>query len=379
MNVSIIGGGIGGLTVAIALQQKGIRAQVFEAAPQLGCVGKGIWLPTNAMLVLDRLGLGNDIAARGLALKGIEIHDLNSGLLQRIDLKTVQKKMGRTTTSILRADLQAALVTALNPGSLHLGKHCTEVKQQANNVRIIFNDNSSVTSDIVIAADGLRSKIRSSLVPDQVLRYSGQVCYLGLADYALPEASLRTVKEVWGGKSRFGYSAVAMDKVYWFAPYSAGVDSPLSDKPTSMLLERYKKFPYPVLDLIKHTADADILRVNLYDIAPLRSWHQGRVVLLGDAAHAMMPNLGQGGAQAIEDAYVLAQSLTNQPSVKTAFEMYERTRRPKATRLTRTAWWLGKVAHVHAPWQRELRNALFKMTPQQISQRQAETLYKVTF
>ena len=91
MNVSIIGGGIGGLTVAIALQQKGIRAQVFEAAPQLGRVGKGIWLPTNAMLVLDHLGLGNDIAARGLALKGIEIHDLNSGLLQRIDLKTVQR------------------------------------------------------------------------------------------------------------------------------------------------------------------------------------------------------------------------------------------------------------------------------------------------
>lgn len=378
MNVSIIGGGIGGLTAAIALQQRGVDAQVFEAALELGRVGKGIWLPTNAMLVLDRLGLGGELAARGLELEGIEIHDHKSGLLQRIELNGVKQKFGRTTTSLLRVDLQAALASALAPNSLRLGKRCTEVKQTAKGARVIFEDGSGLTSDVVIGADGVRSKVRDAVAPAARLRYSNQTCYLGVAKYALSEADLRTVREIWGGKPRFGYSAVASDKVYWFAPYTSEADGPSPTDLTSTLLERYNGFPGPVLDLIRHTPATDILKVDLHDLAPLSTWHSGGVVLLGDAAHAMTPNLGQGGAQAIEDAYVLAQSLAEQPSVGAAFNWYESVRRQKVLRITRTAWWLGQMAHLQSPWQ-HVRNTGLKLTPKHVNQRQAEALYRLNF
>ena len=122
MKIIIIGGGIGGLTVAVALQQRGFEAHIYEAAPEIRPVGKGIWLPTNAMLVLDRLSIGKVIAAKGLPLERIELHDKSAGLLQAMDLREVCQRYGQTTVSILRADLQAGLVAALPQHTLHLSK-----------------------------------------------------------------------------------------------------------------------------------------------------------------------------------------------------------------------------------------------------------------
>ena len=382
MTIRVIGGGIGGLATAVALQRKGLDAHVYESAAELAPVGKGIWVPTNAMLVLDRLGLGDGVAARGVALERVEVRDLDGDVLQSIDLDRVRERLGRTTVSVLRADLQSVLAGALRPGTLHLGRRCVGVDASGPRPSVRFDDGASVEADLVVGADGLRSVVRGAVVPGVPLRYAGQTCYLGLADGPLPDRLVRTVWEVWGGASRFGFSAVGSGRVYWFAPVTAPEGRPAGEvtgADMAALRDRYAPFPGPVPDLVARTAAADVVRVDLNDFVPIRRWHRGSVVLVGDAAHAMTPNLGQGGAQAIEDAYVLAEALGDATDLASALSQYERARRPKAARLVRTAWWLGKLAHVEGRWSRRARNAVFRSTPERVSQRQLDAVYSLSY
>ena len=334
------------------------------------------------MLVLDRLRLGDAVAARGVALERLEIRDKNGRVLQAIDLGRVRARFGRTTVSILRADLQAVLAGALRSGTLHLGKRCTGVRTGEHEAVALFEDGSEAAGDVLIGADGLRSVVREAVVPGVRLRYAGQTCYLGVADLELPPGLARTVWEVWGGAHRFGFSAVAEDRVYWFAPVTALEGNPVtansaSDRGKALLHNAYNSFPSPIPNIIRHTAAENIIRVNLYDFAPIKRWSRGRVVLVGDAAHAMTPNLGQGGAQATEDAFVLADALEQEATVEAAFSTYTRLRQPKAARIVHTAWWLGKVAHLEAPWLRGARNLALRSTPARVGQERAEALYKL--
>lgn len=377
MKINIIGGGIGGLTTAIALQQQGIEAHIYEAAPQIRPVGKGIWLPTNAMLVMARLGLAEELIAQGVELERIEVHDKTAGRLQAIDLIRVKHQFGRTTTSILRADLQATLAKRVAEGGLHLNKRCTAVAQDNAGVTVTFDDGSQARSDLLIGADGIRSRVREVVAPKTTLRYAGQTCYLGVAHIQLPPHLLRVVQEIWGGRLRFGYSAVGKDRVYWFAPQSAPPHTPPPADVLARLCTDYADFPAPVSDILAHTAAEEIIKLDLNDIEPLNSWGNGRVVLIGDAAHAMTPNMGQGGAQAIEDAYALAQTLAQETSYSAAFQAYETLRRPRAERIAALSWRVGQMAHQTSPLVRSLRNAVFKLLPRRLNQRQAERLYRL--
>ena len=379
MNVNIIGGGIGGLAAAVALQRRGFDAHVYEAAARLEPAGKGIWVPTNAMLVLDRLGLGGAVAERGVELKRIEVRDKRSGVLQAIDLGEVQAHFGRTTVSILRAELQAVLAEALRGGTLHLGKQCERVRSDENGAVALFEDGTEVSGDVLIGADGIRSVVRETVVPSVALRYAGQTCYLGLAEGKLPPELARTVWEVWGGKCRFGVSAVAEDRAYWFAPITAPEGAEEVDDVTAYLSDLYADFPAPIPDVIQRTPASEVIRIDLHDFVPIKRWSKARVVLVGDAAHATTPNLGQGGAQAIEDAYVLAEALARETTVEGAFAAYKRVRQPKAKRIVRTAWWLGQLAHAKAPWVKGLRNAALRLTPDRVNQRQAHALYNLNY
>ncbi len=377
--ILIVGGGIAGLTMAVALQQRGFQALLYEEAAEIKPVGKGIWVPTNAMLVLDRLSLGGSVASKGVPLEQIELYDRQDGLLQAIDLRQVQQRYGRTTTSILRAELQATLAAAVEPGTQHLGKRCASVVQGNEGVVINFTDGTAAAGDLVIGADGIRSVVREAVTPNVPLRYSGQTCYLGVADFALVPELLHTVREIWGGRARFGFSAVAKDKVYWFAPVTAVPHSPLPSSLKSALHDLYADFPSPIPQIIDHTPEAEIIRVDLNDFAPIDYWYSGRVVLIGDAAHAMTPNLGQGGAQAIEDGYALAQALTSSDSLETALRSFVQIRRAKVRRISSTAWRLGQLAHLTSPWGRRLRNRAMQWAPQRLKQQQVESLYALNF
>jgi len=381
VKIIVIGGGIGGLTTGVALQQRGFEVRIYESAPQLEPVGKGIWVPTNAMLVLDRLGLGDQVAARGIPLDRVEIHDRRHGVLQAVDMQRICQQFGRTTVSIRRSVLQFVLAAAIPEETIHLGKRCVGVAQDGQRVVAQFADGSEAAGDIVIGADGIRSVVRRAVAPDAALRYTGQTCYLGIAHVRLPSALARTVQEVWGGAARIGFSAVDAERVYWFAPITAAAggvgraDSSVVDA----LASRYANFPEPIPEIIQHTPEDDVLRVDLHDLRPLKHWWNGRIALVGDAAHAMTPNLGQGGAQAIEDAYVIAESLAQAKTPQEAFANYVRVRQAKAQRIARTAWWLGQLAHLEARWARTLRNWAFGATPERIKRRQLADIYSLSY
>lgn len=375
----IIGGGIGGLAAAVALRRKGHEAHVYEAAPAIEPVGKGIWVPTNAMQVLERLGLADAIYAAGWPLERIEIRTRTGALLMDVDVLKVRARYGHPTVSIHRAALVDVLAGALPSGTLHLGKRLASFEQTAQGVVARFADGDEVRGDLIIGADGIRSVLREQLFPGVRLRYGGQTCYRGIAEIELPVDLATICREVWGGDSRMGYSAIGRRQVYWFAPVSAPADSRLLP-PAELhdeLLDRYARFPAPILDILRGTSPAEIIRTDLYEIEALDRWWQGRAVLLGDAAHAMTPNLGQGGAQAIEDAYILADCLAAGSNLEQAFEAYGRCRRSRVRWIAQTARRLGQAAHFSSPVLRWLRDLAMRATPAWYGNAQVDRLARL--
>ena len=143
-------------------------------------------------------------------------------------------------------------------------------------------------------------------------------------------------------------------------------------------MDRYASFPEPIPSILAHTHSYDVIRVDLYDLPELVGWHKGRIVLVGDAAHATTPNLGQGGAQAVEDAWALAHALANQSTVEAGLAAYERARRAKARRVVTMSRWMGRLAHLESGWARASRNFVLRALPQRLTMDQLDWLYSIS-
>jgi 2-polyprenyl-6-methoxyphenol hydroxylase-like FAD-dependent oxidoreductase len=287
-------------------------------------------------------------------------------------------RFGFGIVSILRADLVAVLANAIPSGVLHLGSRFVRFAQESAGVRAWFEDESEELADLLVGADGIHSRIREQLFPGVALRYSGQTCFRGIAEIELSRELAEACREIWGGKNRFGFSAVGTCQVYWFAPQlaPAGQTDPL-DSRMQRLRETYGEFPEPVCEILAATRAENTIRTDLFDFPPIPSWRQGRVVLLGDAAHAMTPNLGQGGAQAMEDALVLADQVTRAQSLSESLQNYERLRMPKVRWIVNTAWTFGKISHWQNPLARWVRDAAIRSTPHSVERKQMERLYSI--
>lgn len=373
----IIGGGIGGLATAAALLRRGIDADVYESADALRAVGAGIWVPSNAMQVLDRLGLARAVREAGQPVDRAELRDWRGGVLQSMDFRRSARTYGFGTIAIHRAALQDVLAGAVPRDRLHLGRHARGLELRTADVEVVFADGGRVDAPVLVGADGVRSATRAAIAPDAELRYSGQTSYRGVARFELPAALRRVTREVWGPGRRFGFSALGDGRVYWFA----ALDSPAGETETPAESARRVAalaagFPPPIPELVAATRPDGLTRTDMYDLRPMRSWHRGRAVLLGDAAHATTPNLGQGGAQAIEDAWVLADCLaTHEPSE--AFRAYEERRMKEATRVVKRSRQIGRLAHLRHPVARAARNLLLRLTPGFVTRREMDALYRL--
>jgi 2-polyprenyl-6-methoxyphenol hydroxylase-like FAD-dependent oxidoreductase len=377
--VVVIGGGIGGLATAIAFSRKGWEVSLHEISPELRPIGKGIWVPINAMQVLETLGLAEQVSAAGWPLERIETRTASGTLLNMIELKELKARYGQPIISIRRASLVQILTNALPNGVLHLGSQFTGFTHEGDQVRAHFQGGSEETADLLVGADGIHSRVREQLFPDVTLRYSGQTCFRGISEFALPDDLSSTCREVWGGKNRFGFSAVGPRNVYWFAPQlsPAGVEDAV-DSRVQKLLDCYRKFPYPIPEILAGTLATDTIRTDLFDLPPLERWSEHNVVLLGDAAHAMTPNLGQGGAQAIEDASILAEQCDTSNSVAEALRAYESVRMPRTRWIAKTSWEFGQIAHWRNPLARWARDASIRWTPSSVTLKQLDKLYDLS-
>jgi 2-polyprenyl-6-methoxyphenol hydroxylase-like FAD-dependent oxidoreductase len=292
----VAGAGIGGLTAAVALRRRGWDVTILERAQALEPVGAGLGLGPNALHALDAIGLGEEVR-RFSAIQGHGgLRRPGGGWLVRTDLGGLAARFGDPQLVALRADVVDLLAGRLPAGALRTGVTVTGVDAgDADRRACVATSAGDLDADLVVAADGIGSRIRAALFPDS----PG-------APALPPGASRAEPAETWGRGEVFGVLPLASGQVYCYAsaPAPAGVRH---DDEAAELKQRFGRWHDPIPGLIGAISPDRVLHDDVYWIAePLPAYHRGRVAILGDAAHAMTPHLGQGACQAIEDAVVLA-------------------------------------------------------------------------
>ncbi|WP_020601615.1 FAD-dependent monooxygenase [Spirosoma spitsbergense] len=375
---AILGGGIAGLTTAIALQRIGIRATLFEAAPDVKPVGAGLALAANAIQAFQRLGMADRVIASGRQLDAFSILDEWGKAITRSDSRAISQRYGVNNFAIHRAELHRVLLESIDSDIVQTGKRAVRIVQEPDSVTIFFDDETSYQTPYLLVADGIHSLIRQQLVPKSVPRYAGYTCWRAVVRQ--PGSILHEATETWGSRGRVGIVPLANEQVYWFAC----VNAPAQHKPMRQLTpydlaDRFKHYHAPIPELLAQTPGENLLWNDIIDLKPLSRYAFGRVLLLGDAAHATTPNMGQGACQAIEDAVVLADELARGQLVEEAFAGFERRRLARTHYITTTSRRIGQVAQITNPLFTMLRNGLFRRLPDRINERQLEQLYQVNF
>lgn len=357
----IIGGGIGGLCVAIALRKAGFQAAVFEQAPELKEIGAGLTLWSNAIRALDKLGIGHAVRALRPELRHAALRDASGRVLMELPADAYDRAFGAPNVPLHRADLQSILLSALPADAVHLGARCDGFTEDPAGVTARFADGGTHRGDLLVGADGLRSVVRRQIFGPEPLRYAGYTAWRGVCRFPHDDPRL-VAGETWGRGRRFGIVPLGGGRIYWFAAADAPEgesDGPAGAK--SRLLSLFGDWHEPIRELLDATDNAGINRRDLYDRKPRLRWSSpgGRVTLLGDAAHPTTPNLGQGACQAIEDAVVLADCLAHSKGdVPDALRAYESRRAPHTARVVFTSRRIGRIAQWSNPLACKLRDAL---------------------
>jgi len=380
VKIAISGAGIGGLTLAIALQRKGFDTTVYENAPVIKPLGAGLILAANAVKALMDIGIGYEVLEAGRVIKKLRIKDKQGRILSEADSEEVTKKFGFVNNfAIHRADLHKVLIGLLQPGTLRLGKGCVGLHQEEDGVTVNLSDNTSVKYDALIACDGIHSTIRKQLLPASELRYAGYTCWRAVIDQPPSNFNVEESSETWAAEGRFGVVPISKNRVYWFACLNAPPnDIAKQNFSVSDLLYHFESFHSPIPEIIMRTKNEQLIWNDIIDIKPLKKFAFGRVALLGDAAHATTPNMGQGACMAIEDAAVLANCFEANISIEQTLTQFERNRIGRTTKIVNDSWRLGKIAQLENPFLVSLRNAAFKLAPRKAVEKQMEFLYNVS-
>ncbi|WP_421830828.1 FAD-dependent monooxygenase [Larkinella sp.] len=375
---TIIGGGIAGLTTAIALRKIGIRATLFEAAPAIKPLGAGLVLAANAIKAYQKLSIAEAILPAGRVIDTFVIRDEQGRAITRTDSRAVSQRYGTDNFTIHRSTLHRVLLDQLIGNPIVLGKRAISIDQSSDGVIMRFDDGTVHQTDYLLVADGIHSAIRQQLLPDSKPRYAGYTCWRAVVNAT--GLDLTEATETWGSQGRVGIVPLANNQIYWFATANAPAnDGLMRTFRVNDLMTRFAGYHAPIPDVISRTPDGGLLWNDIIDLKPLPRFAFGNVLLLGDAAHATTPNMGQGACQAIEDGVVLADELERSGTVSDAFKRFEQRRLKRTHSIVEKSRRIGQVAQVQHPWLAAVRNGLFRMLPDSMNERQLESLYKVDF
>lgn len=369
----IIGAGVGGLCAAIALRRVGIEATVYERSSRLVEIGAGLSLWANAMKVFDRLGLSREVLDVSVPGTIGDIRTWQGRLLAEIQSERLAKRYGAAHIALHRADLQAVLLRALGEGHVQLGARCTGFSQDASGVTARFEDGRVVRGSFLVGADGIHSVVRGQFMGNRLPQYAGYTAWRGVTPFEHSTLPPGIGIETWGRGRRFGITHISRGRVYWFATKNAPdgePDGPEGRKADLRVL--FRGWHEPIEAIIEATEEEAILRNDIYEHRTLRRWGEGRVTLLGDAAHAMTPNLGQGACQATEDALVLARCLRREPDVARALRRYEARRIPRTAAVALQSRLFGRFSQLQNSAACALRDNITRLTPAPIRVKQLE-------
>ncbi len=365
--VVVVGGGIGGLTAAVGLWRRGWDVTVLERAPQVRVVGAGIVLTANGLAGLDAVGVGDAVRAAGYAGAPGGTRTESGRWLARLDADAATRLLGTAALGIHRADLHRVLLDALPASTVLTGAEVLDVTSGPR-PRVTYRREgreSVLDARVVVGADGIRSRVRAALwpeVPSPV--YSGATAWRAVTAEPWTGEALTAV--TWGGGAEFGTMPIGGGRVYWWAAVTAprGWPAPGGDE-MAAVRARFAGWHDPIAAVLDATDPTAVLRTDLDHLGtPLTTFVRGPVALLGDAAHAMTPNLGQGACQAIEDAVVLAAMLGPHDDVAAGLAAYDRTRRPRAQAVARAALAMGRFGQaLRHPVAVAARNTVMGLVP----------------
>ncbi|WP_199925716.1 FAD-dependent monooxygenase [Paenibacillus bouchesdurhonensis] len=381
MKAIIVGAGIGGLCASIALRKVGVHTVLFDRRTEVHLGGAGLGLGANAVRALQMLGAGEELFRSGKTMSSIQIMTEQGKVLSTTHTAAISHKYGPDNVNIDRAKLLDILLRAAgDEHRIHTRKECVGFEQHAKGVRVWFKDGSFAEGDLLIAADGLRSIIRRKLLPRTEPQYAGYTCWRAVVPVNPSMASFNPniFTETWGRGGRLGLVPLANDWIYWFACLNALESDPrFAEYTAGDLARHFQHYHEPIPQVLSASREGTLLHHDIMFLPPIRRYAFGRVVLLGDAAHATTPNMGQGAGQAIEDAIILAGNLKRSQDVVAALERYSKQRVKRTSSITRMSGRVGKVAQLDQPTAVSLRNALMPLLPDAIIAWQMKYLYRI--
>ena len=367
--ISIIGAGIGGLTLGNILKQQNLDFTIYESASEIKPVGAGIMMAINAMQIFEKLGLKEKIENRGNKIHGIFITDEKLKTISTTNVLALEKKFNSCNVAIHRAELQNILAENLGFENIKLN-HSLKKIQKKENYFLEFENGFTAESNIVFGADGIHSKIRNQILKTGTIRNAGQNCWRGLTDFHLPEKYNHQALEMWGKGKRFGFVKLYENQVYWYALINENNFTENID-----LAETFSDFDPLILQILEATKSENIILNDIIDLAPIPKWHAQNLCLIGDAAHATTPNMGQGACQSIEDAYVIGKLLEKSQNFNSVFEEFQKIRRKKIDYIVKNSWTIGKISQ----WEKgnQIRNFLMRSIPEILNQKIVEKILKL--
>lgn len=390
----VVGAGIGGLTTAVALHRRGWRVTVCERAPEPPVTGAGIGLAPNALHALEAVGVDVSRAIGGAVPATMGVRRPDGRWLTRAGTADMAARYGTAPLAVPRPALTAALAAALPPSALRYGTEVTGVDDaEGRRPAVRTAAGPGLPADLVVAADGIHSPLRRAHFPAHPgLHYLGETAWRTIVD--APDLRIPAMSETWGRGQRFGVTPLVDGRYYLYATAVVPPDTRFAD-PRTELRQRFGSWHDPVpalLDRVGGLDAADVLRDDLYDLAgPLPYLHHGRIAWLGDAAHAMAPNLGQGGCQAIEDAVVLAHLLPagergdsadggdsgddGDTAVPAALAAYTAARRDRTDAVRLQARRVGRLGVVRNPVVVAVRDLAVRVTPARLALRGMDDLF----
>jgi salicylate hydroxylase len=365
--VGIIGGGMGGLALAGTLAQRKVECHLFERTPAFGEVGAGIQMTPNAVKVIRQLGLWDDLHKVSFLPQSIVGRNWRTGseTFRTPLLDECPRLYGAEFFHVHRADLHRVLLSLLPSNAATLSAQCVSVKQTDECAIAEFSDGSEFEADLIVGADGIQSTVRKSLFGDGVPRFTGNMCWRTVIPFDEPQWDLVSPdSSFWLGPKghvvTYYVSAGRAVNVVAIREADAWVEESWNVRSSrEELLAGYPNWHPKVLRLFSMAEN--VFKWGLFDRDPMSSWSSGRITLLGDAAHPMLPFLSQGAAMAIEDGYVLGSVLAQDPNPANAFSKYEALRLPRTSRVQLESRKRGETYHIASPLKRMYRDVLYRI------------------